>query len=354
MKHTSLLASTINAFEAGLCPFWWGPPGSGKTELMRQLAARVGRKVLILDLPMIYDPVDTRGIPFLVNGKTVWMPPDYICTNGEPTIIFCDDLPTAPETSQANLFSLILDNRLGGHDLGPNVWRCGAGNRSGDHAATHSMPSPLSTRFAPHFSLSIDLDDVTNYWFSAGVRREVIGFARFKSTLLYPMYNDNTEQEQECGLCGKKIPPGALCGQCARAHRTFPTLRTWTFVSHLLNSNPDPACEYEMYAGTVGQQAAMEFMGYLKMWRQLPSMDALLLSPLSAPIPEEPSVLYSVARELGHRANKDNIDAVVTYANRMPPEFAVLTMRDASLKGRDVTETQSFIGWCAANNNVVL
>jgi len=169
------------------------------------------------------------------------------------------------------------------------------------------------------------------------------------------MYNDSLDSSQKCGLCNHDVPPGSLCGACTKTHNTFPTLRTWSFVSDLLNQNPDPAIEYEIYAGTVGPEAATEFIGYLKMFRQLPSVDAIILDPAHAPIPDDPSVTYTLARSLARSASEDNFESICVYLERIPDqEFAVLTVQDSIRRNKKITTTNAFRKWAVKNSSVVL
>ena len=138
MKPSQLFEALDVCRKAGRAPNIQGPPGGGKTTIVRSYTESIDYAWLLLDLPMIYDPVDTRGIPANVNGKTTWLPPDYLHFNGKPTVVFVDDYGTCPPTSQANLMSLFLSRRLGGHDLPETTFVVAAGNRITDAAAVRS------------------------------------------------------------------------------------------------------------------------------------------------------------------------------------------------------------------------
>ncbi|MBM6672193.1 MoxR family ATPase, partial [Phocaeicola coprophilus] len=89
---------------------------------------------------------------------------------------------------------------------------------------------------------------------------------------------------------------------------------------------------YELYSGIVGEGAAAEFTGYLKYYRNLPNLDALLMDPKKAKVPEEPATLYALSTGLATKATPDNMERVVQYALRMPAEFQVLLMKDAIVR----------------------
>ena len=353
MKPTQLMEALDVCRKAGRAPNIQGPPGGGKSSIVRQYADKIDYALLLLDLPMIYDPVDTRGIPANVDGKTTWLPPEYLHFNGKPTVVFVDDYGICPPTSQANLMGLFLSRRIGGHELPESTFVIAAGNRITDAAAVHATPSALGNRMT-WLKLSVDLSDWCSWALANDVETSVIAFHRFSGgTNLYPMFNDG-DTPHKCGMCDKNLQPGELCGQCLRNNQAFPTLRSWTFVSDMLKHKPSPAVESDLIAGNVGIAKATEFIGYLKMYRQLPSLDSILLGPKVAPVPKDPAAMYAVATALGRMATPNNLDTVCQYLDRVPPEFSVLTMRDATQRDKDLTSTRAFAQWGTKHADVLL
>jgi hypothetical protein len=122
----------------------------------------------------------------------------------------------------------------------------------------------------------------------------------------------------------------------------------------VLSHKPEPAIEFELIAGCIGASSATEFKGYLDLYRALPSLDAILMGPSNAPVPKQPAALYAVATALGRRATVNNLDAITTYIQRMPPEFGVLTMRDAKTRDMNILNCRAAIQWMTKNNDVLL
>jgi hypothetical protein len=83
------------------------------------------------------------------------------------------------------------------------------------------------------------------------------------------------------------------------------------------------------------------------MYRDMPSLDAILLDPDKAPIPSEPSTQYAVATGLASKVNHSNFGRIATYAERLERaklgEFAVLLVRDCIRREPKVTATADFI-----------
>ena len=82
----------------------------------------------------------------------------------------------------------------------------------------------------------------------------------------------------------------------------------------------------------MGTGAATEFSAFLRMFRELPNIDPILLNPLQEPVPENAAAQYAVASALAHCASDTNFDRICLYLNRLPAEFRVLCVRDAPLR----------------------
>ncbi|HVK14908.1 MAG TPA: MoxR family ATPase, partial [Gemmataceae bacterium] len=112
--------------------------------------------------------------------------------------------------------------------------------------------------------------------------------------------------------------------------RAFPTPRSWAFVSDALTVAPADLT-LAVVAGCVGDGPAAEFVGFLRLYRELPDLDQVLAKPDQAPVPREPAVLYALCGALVETCKQARapLAAFVQYALRLPEEFAVLALRDA-------------------------
>jgi hypothetical protein len=72
-----------------------------------------------------------------------------------------------------------------------------------------------------------------------------------------------------------------------------------------------------------------------------------------SPTGEEPAAQYAVASALAHHATDMNFDRVYTYLNRMPVEFRVLAVRDASLRTPAIKATPSYTRWAIEHHHVL-
>jgi hypothetical protein len=321
----SVIYRALRALVAAKQPvFIWGGPGIGKSAIVRHLAA--DSELPLQDVrALLLDPVDLRGLPFLgQDGRSKWATPEFLPQGGSG-ILFLDELNAAPAMVQAGCYQLVLDRKLGEYTL-PEGWAIiAAGNRDSDRAVTTRMPTPLRNRFV-HLEFEVDLQDWSEWAIEAGIRPEVIAFLRFRQELLSAFDRDAN---------------------------AFPSPRSWEFVSRILDATPDQTVEHELFAGAVGSGAATEFSAFLKTFRELPNIDAILLNPLKEPVPENAAAQYAVASALAHCATDTNFDRICTYLSRMPTEFSVLCVRDASLRQPAVQHTPAFTKWATTNHHVL-
>lgn len=310
--------------------FLWGAPGVGKSQIVAQVARQKG--LAIKDIrAVLLDPVDLRGLPRITEeGSSVWCPPGFLPGKKDPEagIVFLDELNAAPPMVQAACYQLILDRCIGEYRL-PDGWSIvAAGNREKDKAVTHRMPSALANRMV-HLEFDVSLDDWVIWAQRKGIRAEVLSFLRFRPKLLHDF-------------------------DPASAAKAFASPRSWEFVSKILDASPSPSVEYALLQGTVGPGPAAEFMGFLEVWRALPTVEEILANPRAAEVPSEPAALYALCEALGEKAAPDTISSLTIYAERLPAEFSVLLMRDAVCHDTSLVYSEAFSHWAERNAEVLV
>lgn len=348
MKQSDIIKALLKLIPIKQPLFLWASPGTGKSSLTHLVsdilyggarldtqwhyiseAARSAPRDYLADIrAVLTDPVDWRGLPH-INGDNLahWCAPDFLPRSGNG-ILFLDELNAAPPLVQAACYQLVLDRKVGEYRL-PDGWAIvAAGNREGDRAVTSRMPSPLANRFI-HLQLDVDVDDWCRWAIGANVLTEVIAFIRFRPALLNAF--DPTKMD-----------------------RAFPTPRSWEFVSRILATAPDKTIEYELLTGTVGEGAATELLSFLKIWRNLPNPDAILMQPDKAPVPNDPATLFAISTALARKASDANMDRIVKYANRLPDEFSVLLIDDAQRRNPAIVNTRAYIDWQSKHASIMI
>ena len=105
--------------------------------------------------------------------------------------------------------------------------------------------------------------------------------------------------------------------------------------------------------GTVGPAAAAELLAFLRLFRQLPSIDKILLTPETAPLPSETSAQIAIATALGRVMTDCSIARGLKYLDRMPTEMRVMAMHDAAARDTAITHTPEFIRFGVEHREVI-
>jgi len=316
-----LKASLKVAIKARRPVMIWGSPGVGKSAIVKQVADDLGIPVQderVADR----DPVDFRGLPHIKDGMTYWTLPGFLPREGKG-ILFLDELSAAPPSVQAVLYQLVLDRKLGNYRL-PDGWEIlAAGNLESDRAVVFKMSSALSNKLI-HLTFDVSLDDFVEWGLGAGIRPEVIAFVRFRPELLH------------------SFDP-------SKGERSFPTPRTWEFVSDLMNADGEGS-EADLIKGAVGEGAGVEFLGFLRTARELPDLDSILKDPEGSLLPKNPGAIYAVCSGLSRKVSAANMAAAMAYVSRMAEEFQALFIKDSLKLKPEIQSTKPFIDWAVKNS----
>lgn len=281
--------------------FIWGPPGVGKSSVVRKVALR--QKLDLLDIrASLLDPTDLRGIPTVSDDKARWCPPSFLPHDPDSAgILFFDELNAAPPLVQASLYQLTLDRRVGEYVL-PEKWRIlAAGNRAEDSSLTFRMPAALSNRFI-HLDYEVDFDDWRKWAVDREIHPLVLGFLSTRQELLFNM--DHSD-------------------------RGFPTPRSWEMVSDILVTLGNAKDAQDILIGTVGEAAAIEFMGYCDNALSEEAIKVILADPDNAALPEKLGDQYALISYVTLAVKDAKIlDAAASLVLRFKPEMGVLLLRN--------------------------
>jgi len=296
-----------------------GEAGVGKSRIINQVS--VESNMHFIDVrASLFDAVDMRGIPFVENARTRWATPEFLPdeNSNEPVLILFDELNRAPLMVQNSLLQLMLDRRLGEYRLPDSVALVAAGNPE-SHRGVTKMSEAFASRFI-HLPLVHDVGDWSKWALANGILPELLAFIRFRPNLLHSYDPKATE-------------------------KAYPNPRSWEFVNQIMKKNPAPEIQLDLYTGTVGSGAAGELVGFLEVFKNLPSLDGIIMNPTKSKVPDELSVLFAVAAGLSSKATETNLDRIIAYCERMPDEFAAFTVKDATARDPLLCNTSAFVKW---------
>ncbi|MBM4356737.1 MAG: AAA family ATPase [Deltaproteobacteria bacterium] len=320
------IVALLGSLPAARTPFIWGPPGIGKSALVRLAAER-------LDLPCVtllgtqLAPEDLIGVPRILRSTvgdgerhvTEFCPPRAILRS-EPFLLFIDELNSAVPDVQKAFYSLILDRRLGDYELPEGSRVVGAGNRIEDRALVRPMATALSNRML-HVALEPNAEAWLAWGAESGLHPLVLGFVRARPDRLH------------------ELPP-------TDTTPAYPTPRAWHLLSDALSS-VDESLWPALAAGSVGDRAGAEFSTYAKRALLAPSLAALAEGLASCP--DDPDLLYFLGASCLATVGKKSADegliaarALVVLATRSM-EIAVWTVDGALRRSRKTAALEAFL-----------
>lgn len=308
------------------CMFW-GKPGVGKSEGVRQAAADHDAALVDIRLSQ-YDSVDLRGIPVPTQGMTVWHAPITLPFKGnevfekldsdKPIFLFLDEINSAAPSVAAVAYQLINDRAVGEHKLLDNVVVIAAGNREQDRGVTNRMPTPLANRFT-HYEIDVEVDSWCFHAQQQGWSPEGIAFMQFRKPLL-------------CTFDPSK------------PDKAFATPRTWEkALNYYADAKMPDHIKQASMTGAVGEGPAAEFWGFVDVWAKMPKMSDIEAKPDKIPVPEEAAMRYAVAVAVSGTMTPKNIPSFAIFLDRMDPEFGVLAWQLALKRDATVCGTKEFI-----------
>lgn len=332
--------------------FLQGPPGIGKSESSLEAAKELslrndkdGNKIPLQTRQWqatIEDPLELPGLPAVENRKAYRAPfEDKIPTEGEGLLII-DEINSAPALTQASLYSLVWDKKLGGTELSKDWMIIATGNQDKDRAVTQRMPTPLVSRME-HITVEADLDS----W----------------------MIKMAVEDRSESVRAFMKHRPDLFVNFKPDVPGPFACPRTWKMVSDVMQAYEKAKSRppIESIEGWVGKGPAVEYMTYVDQMAHLVPPELIIKEPLKAPtLKDNPGALYALTTALAGRIDFSNAKNIFTWLDRIQVEFQVYFVQSARdvLKGRlekltekekdekkgvRFTSNESYRQWCLKN-----
>lgn len=324
MKPSELHNIIVKAIQNQFPLLIRGKPGVGKSDIVCQASKAAGIHPDNLHIwhPVVSDPTDAKGLPWVVEGEAEFLPFGHlkaIMETEEPTVVFLDDLGQAPAAVQAAYMQLLLAREINGQKISDQVTFVAATNRKEDKAGVNGLLEPVKSRFKAIVELEVDSGEWCKWAMRNGMPHELIAFNRLRPELL-----DSFKATKD--LINSPSP------------RTVAALGEWQNAG---------ITNFEVLAGAAGEGYAGEYVSFLEIYRTLPDIDYILLHPQDAPVPDrsKPSELYAIATALAYRADESNFDSILEYTDRMPEEFQTLCIQDAVSKNRDLVYTKTFNSW---------
>ena len=321
MLTTILTDHAINGESVGIL----GMPGQGKSEIVKQVALNANKPMLCPHNLVLMDSSDLKGIPHF-NKATHSDEPVSMCWVQDkmwlqyvhsPLTCFLDELPNAQTMTIAAAASVILEKRLDTLHFHKDTWVVWAGNRTTDKAASNRVPTHVLNR-SYLYELQNTVEDWSTYELNQPTLTDhlTVRFGRMKGDEVF------------------SFDPARLIN---------PTPRAWSTVARKLALKPDTP--FATIAGRLGPAWANELMQFRTLAPQLPSREQIMLDPLHAPVPTDPSALFLITDMLADFATVNNFDVVRTYMERLPADFQSKLVHSATKRDPALFMTETFTKW---------
>jgi len=320
----------VQCFKAGLVPMLVSSPGQSKSSLIKEIAQENNKLVIDLRLSQC-EPQDLMGYPIINNGKAYYAPFNTFPVKGDKipegytgTILLLDEFNSATIATQSSAYKLVLDRMVGQYELHESVRIICAGNLASDKAIVNRLSTAMQSRLI-HLHLDLEVEEWLD-WAEGKIDYRVWHYVKFKPKVL------------------KSFDP-------KHDDFTFACPRTLEFLSKLIRgTEPNLA----LVCGAIGEAVGREFVGYCKIFQEIPTIKDLISKPLTCTVPEEPSTLYAITGLIGEYLSNTNAISLITYIERLPIEFQLITLRNAIKRDSSLKENKDIkTSWLKISKQLV-
>lgn len=369
-KLHGLIERVLNA---NLVGFIKGSPGIGKSAIISSIAKMYN--LLLIDIRLSgFDQTDIAGIPNFIDvtdsqgnviGKrTTFIPNDVFPLknmgdekkllkwnkDGTPKmvkddqgklvqdeydgwVILLDEFTSATEAVQAACYQLILDRKVGNHELMDNVFILAAGNKDTDGAIASEIGTALKSRVVT-IEADVEYEPWMDWANKNNIHHTITDYLRWKPEQLH---NFDPRIDQ----------------------LTFPCPRTWEMLSELIHDNGGvyDYITHTLAMGTVGK-IAVEFKAFSDIYATLPDIKKIIADPANADMPTEPGHQYALSGVLGKSLGNSTIQSkeissIITYAERMSEEMQVVCFQPALRSNFNLLVDPAMDKWIDKNQAMI-
>ena len=218
MKLADLKNAMPGYIRSGVPTWLWGPPGVGKSSVIRQIADALfaeawnhqlnayglaigtdGAALAHNARPWFTDrrlalmnPVDLSGLPHIEDHRAWWTIPGWLPDKG-PGILLIDEFGQAPPSMQKACLQLFSEGCINDYTLPPDVYVIAASNRLEDRAGIEKLLTPTLNRFR-HIDVDLCVDGFCEHAHRQQFEASVPAFIRWRGAKMLLDFDPKTQQ----------------------------------------------------------------------------------------------------------------------------------------------------------------
>lgn len=305
LSYNECVDAICATLEDGFVPLVIGAPGIGKTAMQKLLAERLNLKPVSL-IAREYEPHEISGVLEVSGGKLNRHVIGQARTiASEPCVVLFDEMTACPAPVFANLARVLHERVFGDMPVHEKTVFWAAANPQSQSLDAHDMPLPLINRLRI-LHLQPTHEDVQEYFSSIGdedskLRAVGVEFASILDARpeLLELIPDSAETLQQ-------------------NNENWASPRSWErAVRTLARATPlPPKLLRAALVGDLGQAAAETFLAIREIYKRLPTIDEICVSPSTAKLPSNFTEGVGVLGLLGRVAQND-VCAAWIYCSRI-------------------------------------
>ena len=340
LKPSEAIEALVALFKAGMSVMLTGRQGIGKSDLMYQAVVERLKWRYITLHSVTMQPPDLMGLPHegKRGGRAVadFLPYGFLeqlMEIKEPTVVVWEDIGTTPPATQPALMQLILAKQLNGKQLSDKIIWAATTNRRQDLSGVASFNNALADRFNYIIELQPDAMD----WVTWGLKHQMppvlLAYAKLNPKVITDFIQP------------RDIVKGNSPRSLAKLGET------------LVQAERDGAeclLDPRIFSAAIGAEHGISFYGFYRTFGVLPDITEVLSNPKKAPLvpSDRPDAQWVLMRGLAHALTPDNFGTAAKYLDRVPPEMAVICIREAVDLTPTLKQTSTYIEFTTKHQHI--